>query len=142
MAERGPEFGPACHLIELSVITMTKNELNGFRRTLENKLLEVGSANREALVIETTSDELDRVQNANDRDYAMGSLERNSSRLVEVRDALRRIRSGEFGICASCEASIHLKRLAAVPWASLCIACQEVADREKVADRSEVDIAA
>ena len=123
---------------------MTKNELNGFRRALENKLLEIGngSSNREALVIETTSDELDRVQNANDRDYAMGNLERNSSRLGEVRDALRRIGSGEFGICAGCEASINLKRLAAVPWASYCIACQEVVDREKSTDRSEIDIAA
>jgi len=123
---------------------MTKNELNGFRRALENKLLEVGngSSNREALAIETTSDELDRVQNANDRDYAMGNLERNSARLGEVRDALRRISSGTFGTCASCEASINLKRLAAVPWASFCIACQEVVDREKSADRSEIDIAA
>ena len=123
---------------------MTKNELNGFRRALENKLLEVGngSSNREALAIETTSDELDRVQNANDRDYAMGNLERNSSRLSEVRDALRRISSGTFGICAACEASINLKRLAAVPWASYCIACQEVVDREKSTDRSEIDIAA
>jgi DnaK suppressor protein len=121
---------------------MTKIELNGFRRALENKLTEVGSGNREALTIETTSDELDRVQNANDRDYAMGNLERTSSRLGEVRDALRRIGSGTFGICAGCEASINLKRLAAVPWTSYCIVCQEGADREKSPDRSEIEIAA
>jgi DnaK suppressor protein len=123
---------------------MTKHELNGFRRALENKLLEVGngSSNREALAIETTSDELDRVQNANDRDYAMGSLERNSNRLGEVRDALRRIGAGRFGVCAGCEENINLKRLAAVPWASYCIACQEVEDREKSTDRMEIDLAA
>ncbi len=123
---------------------MTKLELSGFRRALENKLLELGngSSNREALAIETTSDELDRVQNANDRDYAMGNLERTSSRLGEVRDALRRISSGTFGVCADCEQDINLKRLAAVPWASHCIACQEVVDREKTTDRSEIDIAA
>src|SRR5579862_4823436 len=123
---------------------MTKNELNGFRRALENKLLEIGngSSNREALAIETTSDELDRVQNANDRDYAMGNLERTSSRLGEVRAALRRISSGTFGVCAGCEQDINLKRLAAVPWASHCIVCQELVDREKSTDRSEIDIAA
>lgn len=123
---------------------MTKNELNGFRRALENKLLEIGNgvSNREALAIETTSDELDRVQNANDRDYAMGNLERTSSRLGEVRDALRRISSGTFGICAGCEENINLKRLTAVPWASYCIVCQEAEDREKSTDRSEIDIAA
>ena len=123
---------------------MTKNELNGFRRALENKLLEIGNgvSNREALAIETTSDELDRVQNANDRDYAMGNLERTSSRLGEVRDALRRISSGTFGICAGCEENINLKRLTAVPWACYCIVCQEAEDREKSTDRSEIDIAA
>jgi DnaK suppressor protein len=123
---------------------MTKTELNGFRRALENKLTEVRSSNgnREALAIETTSDELDRVQNANDRDYAMGNLERTSSRLGEVRSALRRISAGTFGICADCEASISLKRLAAVPWAPYCIVCQESADREQSTDRSEIDLAA
>jgi len=59
----------------LSVINMTKNELNGLRRALENKLLEIGNgSSREALAIETSPDELDRIQNANDRDYAMGNL--------------------------------------------------------------------
>jgi DnaK suppressor protein len=123
---------------------MTKNELNGFRRALENKLTEAGSSNgkREGLTIETSSDELDRVQNANDRDYAMGNLERNSNRVAEVRSALQRIASGTFGICAECEANINLKRLAAVPWASYCIACQQAADSERSTDRSEIDIAA
>ena len=123
---------------------MTKNEINGLRRALENKLLEIGngSSNREALAIETSPDELDRIQNANDRDYAMGNLERTSSRLGEVRAALRRISSGTFGVCAGCEEDINLKRLAAVPWASYCIACQEAADREKITDRTEIDIAA
>jgi DnaK suppressor protein len=123
---------------------MTKNEIHGLRRALENKLLEIGNGSsiREALAIETTSDELDRVQNANDRDYAMGSLERTSNRLGEVRAALRRMGAGTFGICAGCEENINLKRLTAVPWTSYCIVCQEAADREKSTDRSEIDIAA
>jgi hypothetical protein len=59
---------------------MTKNELNAFARTLENRHSELknGSRNREALAIETSPDELDRIQHASDRDYAMGSLERTS----------------------------------------------------------------
>jgi len=120
---------------------MTKNELNGFRRALENKVLEIGngSSNREALAIETTSDELDRVQNANDRDYAMGNLERNSSRLGEVRAALHRMAAGTYGICLGCEEDINLKRLAAVPWTAYCIACQEAADRERNALQTEIE---
>lgn len=121
---------------------MTKIELNEFRKVLKKKLTEVGSSNgnREALAIETTSDELDRVQNANDRDYAMGNLERNSSRLGEVRAALRRMAAGTFGICDGCEANINLKRLAAVPWASYCIVCQEAADRGQDTPQTDVEM--
>jgi DnaK suppressor protein len=120
---------------------MTKTELNGFRRILENKQIEVGTGgtNREALAIETSPDELDRIQNANDRDYAMSNLERNSSRLSEVRNALRRIDAGTFGICAGCEEDISPKRLVAVPWTSFCIACQEAADREDKASPDEIE---
>jgi len=70
---------------------MTRIELNGFRRALEKKAAEIGTGSREGLAIETSSDELDRVQNANDRDYAMSNLERTSNRLGEVRTSLHRI---------------------------------------------------
>ena len=111
---------------------MTKTELNTFRRVLNHRELELGSNNgiREGLAIGSSSDELDRTQDASDRDYAMSNLERNSDRLREVRSALRRVESGTFGICAGCEENINPKRLAAIPWAPFCIACQEAADRE------------
>ncbi len=119
---------------------MTKTELNAFRRALENRQNELGSGstNREALVIETSPDELDRIQQASDRDYAISNLERNSNRLHDVRIALRRIDAGTFGICVGCRENINLKRLAAVPWASFCIVCQEAADHEQKTSPSEV----
>lgn len=112
---------------------MTKIELNLFRRILENMQAELGTArrNREALAIETSPDELDRIQHASDRDMAIGNLERDSSRLLEVRAAFRRIEAGMFGICVACEQNINAKRLSAVPWTSFCIVCQEAADREQ-----------
>ncbi|MBL8290878.1 MAG: TraR/DksA C4-type zinc finger protein [Bryobacterales bacterium] len=42
--------------------------------------------------------------------------------------ALARLDSGEYGICVECERPIAAKRLAAVPWASHCVACQEQLD--------------
>jgi DnaK suppressor protein len=112
---------------------MTKNELDTFRETLEGRQTELGSggSNREALAIETSPDEVDRIQHTTELHYAIGNLERNTLGLGEVREALRRIDSGVFGICASCEEQIKPKRLAAVPWASLCIVCQNAADRGK-----------
>lgn len=119
---------------------MTKTELNTFRRALEDRRAELGNGNRnrEALAIETSPDELDRIQHASERDYAMSNLERNSDRLREVRTALRRIHAGTFGICAGCDENINPRRLAAVPWASFCIVCQEAADRGQSAPPSEL----
>ena len=42
-----------------------------------------------------------------------------------VESALARLDSGEYGICVECERPIPTKRLAAVPWASCCVGCQE-----------------
>src|SRR5271155_1317253 len=122
---------------------MTKTELNTFRRALENRQAELGDGtrNREALAIETSPEELDRIQHASDREWAMRSLERNSDGLREVRDALLRIDAGTFGICVGCDENINPKRLAAVPWASSCIVCQEAADRGQNTSQSAIDTA-
>ena len=108
---------------------MKKSEL--VRKTLKASQAELSDRcrNREALAIETSADELDRIQNAQERDFAMGVIDRDSVRSREIRTALERIDNGGFGICLNCEEAIGPKRLAAVPWAALCIVCQEVAER-------------
>lgn len=109
---------------------MTKIELNEFRNVLKNRQteLEDGNRGRGALVIETSPDELDRIQHGQDRDLAIDILDRNSRLLREVRAALARVDAGTFGICQDCEGVISPKRLVAVPWTASCIVCQENAD--------------
>lgn len=122
---------------------MTKIKLNVFRKELEHKQaeLESGIRNREALAIQTSSDDLDRIQFASERDSAMGNLARNSSRLREVQSALRRIDQGSFGTCVDCDQEINPKRLAAVPWASTCVVCQEAIDRGLRTPQEDFDAA-
>jgi DnaK suppressor protein len=106
-------------------------ELNEFRKTLTTRQAELSDIrhNREALAIETSADEFDRIQQAQERDFAMGAIDRDSLRLREIRAALERIENGSFGLCLNCEEEIAAKRLAAVPWTPLCIVCQEAAER-------------
>jgi DnaK suppressor protein len=119
---------------------MTKTEANAFRKTLESRQTELQDARKgRPIEIDAASDELDRIQQATERDYAIGSLERNFSRLREVSAALRRLDTGTFGVCGSCEEEISAKRLAAVPWASFCIVCQEAADKERMTPSLEMD---
>ena len=110
---------------------MTKIEQNRFRDILKKKHADLqrdGNSGREALVIEESADELDRIQHAQERDFALGGLDRNARLLREVRAALARIDAGTFGICLDCENEISAKRLAAVPWTASCIVCQEAAE--------------
>jgi DnaK suppressor protein len=110
---------------------MTKNELKKFRGVLDARQTELSklTRNREGLAIDTSPDELDRIQHATEREIAIGNLERDSSLLRDVRAALRRMDMNAFGTCLECEDEISPKRLAAVPWTPFCIACQEAADR-------------
>lgn len=109
---------------------MTKIELNRFQHSLKKKMaeLENGNRNRGAIAIETSPDELDRIQHGQERDLAMGALDRDSKLLREVRSALIRIDAGTYGICSDCEEDISLRRLTAVPWAASCIVCRQTAD--------------
>jgi DnaK suppressor protein len=110
---------------------MKTTELEYFRKilTIRQADLSDGRTNREAIAIEATADELDRIQQAQERDFAMGAIDRDSLRLREIRAALERVDNGSFGICLNCEEEIAPKRLAAVPWTALCIVCQEAAER-------------
>jgi len=109
---------------------MTKIQLNGFEHALKDKLaeLEDGNRNRDAIAIETSPDELDRIQHGQERELAIGALDRDSKLLREVRAALQRIDAGTFGICFDCKEYISMKRLAAVPWTAACIICQQATD--------------
>ena|SRR5690349_13312929 len=93
------------------------------------KELERGIHHREAIAIEQSPDQVDEIQTASDRDLAISKIDRQSKELRGVRAALRRIRDGRFGVCEQCDEDIASKRLAAIPWASLCVVCQEAEER-------------
>jgi DnaK suppressor protein len=108
---------------------------------LEAKQAELAGVlrNRDGITIEKSADQMDEIQFATERDLAIRNVDRESTLLRQVKGALRRIQNGDFGACLDCEEAISPKRLAAVPWATRCIGCQEIADRNgsEAADVSE-----
>jgi DnaK suppressor protein len=59
------------------------------------------------------------------------SLEENAEQLVhEIDAALTRIEEGTYGTCARCGGTIPEERLAAVPYATLCLDCKRIEERE------------
>jgi DnaK suppressor protein len=105
--------------------------MGGFQEILEQKEAELVQElrTRDGITIENSADQMDQIQNASERDLAIRNVDREFILLREVKAALRRIHDGSFGTCIECEWSINPNRLAAVPWASRCIVCQEAADR-------------
>jgi DnaK suppressor protein len=109
---------------------MTKNELNRFHAILTAKVAELErfTRQRDGIVVERSADQLEEVQAASQRALAVCNLDREFNELRDARAALRRIEDGSFGICQGCDEDIHPKRIAAVPWATFCIRCQEAVD--------------
>ena len=109
---------------------MTKTEANRFRAVLTARVAELErfTRNRDGIRVERSADQLDEIQAASQRALAVCNLDREFNQLRHARAALRRIQEGNFGVCQGCDEDIHPKRLAAVPWATFCIRCQEAAD--------------
>ena len=120
---------------------MENTERTSYAAELRAKAAELTAElrNRDGLTLETEPDIFDQVQSAADRALVIQALDRNSGLLREIRAALERMREGTYGWCVSCDEAISRKRLSAAPWASRCLKCQELADRQETEKRSRLD---
>jgi len=123
-----------CPLLGMNHTSSPKCDLDKYRALLESRVadLERNIRAREGIAVERTPDAVDEVQRASERALAISQIDRQSKQLQDARAALRRIDVGTFGICEDCEEEISPKRLFAVPWASMCVVCQEAQDRLSV----------
>ncbi|MCX7928020.1 MAG: TraR/DksA C4-type zinc finger protein [Candidatus Omnitrophica bacterium] len=64
-----------------------------------------------------------------DREFAIGMASNERQLLYEIEDALKRIEDGTYGICEECANLISVARLKALPYARLCLSCQEKKER-------------
>ena len=121
---------------------MKANELDGYRKSLLeekerlNAALEYlhaenpGADEEDALKLNSLEEHLAEVGSVTlDRELDYSLEEVAQEGLAAIERALGRIEQGSFGRCASCEAPIGADRLAALPWASLCIDCKRLEER-------------
>ena len=108
----------------------TQSDTKLFREALEMEVAELHGTlkKRTGATIESVAEECERIVLASQRELTIEMVDRASLRLREVESALRRIREGCFGDCIDCEEQIPRRRLAAIPWASRCVRCQEATD--------------
>jgi len=118
---------------------MTDLDQKQLLSALQAKQAEVAASlgRREGLAVQAEADAFDEIQHALDRALLVRNLDCGSELLREVRNAVTRIEKGEYGPCQECGEEINPKRLAAVPWAALCLRCQEEADANSAIWRRE-----
>ena len=64
-----------------------------------------------------------------DREFSMGIASNERKLVYESDDALKKIEEGDFGICEICKSPIPKTRLKALPYARLCLKCQEAKEK-------------
>jgi DnaK suppressor protein len=66
-----------------------------------------------------------------DREFTLGLASNEQQSLNMIDNALRKMDEGAYGVCEECQKPIAQKRLVAMPYARLCIKCQEVEEKKK-----------
>ena len=103
-----------------------------------NKLIKSINRGRQAaeeIKVENTEDEGDLATISHNRDLLYNLHESDFERLRFIEEAIKAIDRGQYGECVRCEEEINEKRLDAVPWAMMCIHCQEEAEMEHSTSR-------
>jgi RNA polymerase-binding transcription factor len=113
-----------------NVTSIKLADTNQRKAVLARKLMELSkmSGQRPELQIEYAADPVDLIRSGMDRDIVVTQLNQQARSIQDVQTALAKIEEGSYGLCEQCEEPISAKRLDAVPWARLCVACQSKAE--------------
>ena len=104
---------------------MSSTEQTQTQKLLLSKLQDLmRSGRRDGIAVNRLPDELDEVQQATEREFALLTIERDSNLSEQIHVALQRLQRGEYGTCIGCGDKIGPRRLKAVPWTSMCLTCQ------------------
>jgi RNA polymerase-binding transcription factor len=118
---------------------MSEHERQQLLAALQKKLIDLagGAAGKESLAQERSCDPLDEAQAELNLNVVVRRLSLDWETRRAILAALERVRSGDYGTCENCGAPIHAKRLEAVPWATLCVACQAAAENQQATEDPE-----
>lgn len=115
--------------------TMSKPQLERFRKLLEEKRDDIIKKAKETLEEDMTldtndlPDEMDLASSEYLQSFTFRLRGREKLFLDKITKALERIDDNSFGVCEECGDEISVKRLEARPETTLCIRCKEDQER-------------
>ena len=116
-----------------------KKDLDNFKKTLLEKKSELTqllqksqSYGREIDSESEAMDIVDKASSSYNKEFMFSRSNQERLFLQAIEEALDRIEDGSFGECSNCGEAVNRKRLEAVPWAKLCLACQELEEQGRL----------
>ena len=100
---------------------------------LENIREKTGNQNK---LQNDIGDAIDSSVEEQDRELDLLLQDLDQARLKGIENALQRMASDDFGYCDECGENISKKRLMAVPLTSMCINCQSIEERNRLAQNA------
>jgi DnaK suppressor protein len=120
--------GPRDHVMDKKRLDYYKKKLVSRRDELTRTIARTEEEGRQA-DDEQTVDLADKAANSYTKEFLFGMTNTDRTILNMIDEALKRIKSNEYGMCANCQEEMQQKRLEAVPWAKHCVTCQEKAEQ-------------
>lgn len=120
-----------------SIIKIT--ELLVTRRDALRKALAGDLSLLKQLREQTGGDLVDLALDAAQDEISSQLAEVESRELASIEKALERVRAGVYGVCEICAKKIPMARLNALPYATMCIECQQAAEDGTLEDRRAED---
>lgn len=65
------------------------------------------------------------------QEFSLNIASAEQRTLLEIDEAMKRIEEGVYGVCEACGQAIAQRRLQAVPYARLCVKCQEASEGKR-----------
>jgi DnaK suppressor protein len=109
-----------------------KSELLDAKNAIINRVKQAESDGRETDSDREAQDLADKAANSYTKELLFSKSSSDRQFLQMIEEALERIKDGTFGECENCEEPIGTRRIKAVPWARLCIRCQELVEQGKL----------
>ena len=111
---------------------MTRRQKQQIEKRLADKLAELTgkSDRRSELKAQRLNDPDEETRLRQDLDLAVSVINTDWETAKAVEQAMGLLEIGEYGICRECEEPISPKRLAAIPWTTLCVSCKESQDSD------------
>jgi len=94
------------------------------------KSIKRGRLAADEIKVENTEDEGDLAIISHARELFYNLQEGDLARLRSIEEAMEALDRGHYGECIRCDDDISEERLEVVPWATMCIRCQEETEME------------